>query len=158
MSFDEAAPRRSGWLFDLAPLRESPAYARFWVSGVASGVGTQLTAVAIGIHVYTLTGSTASVALVGGLALLAMVAMGVFGGSLVDAFDRRKVLIVASSVSFIAPVGIAALAWSNVETPWPYYVFTTLSSTVGALVGAARFAIHPRLVERRLLPAVAALS
>ncbi|WP_368497650.1 MFS transporter [Herbiconiux sp. A18JL235] len=158
MSFDEAAPRRSGWLLDLAPLRESPAYARFWVSGVASGVGTQLTAVAIGIHVYTLTGSTASVALVGGLALLPMVAMGVFGGSLVDAFDRRKVLIVASSVSFIAPVGIAALAWSNVETPWPYYVFTTLSSTVGALVGAARFAIHPRLVERRLLPAVAALS
>jgi MFS family permease len=155
---EEAWSRHRGWILDLAPLRESPAYARFWASGVASGIGTQLTAVAIGIHVYTLTGSTAAVALVGGLALLPMVIVGVFGGALVDAFDRRKVLIIASSISFIAPVGIATLAWSNVDTPWPYYVFTTLSSTVGALVGAARFAIHPRLVPARLLPAVAALG
>ncbi|MDO9397250.1 MAG: MFS transporter [Herbiconiux sp.] len=158
MPADEASSRRRGLLLDLAPLRESPAYARFWASGVASGIGTQLTAVAIGIHVYTLTGSTASVALVGGLALLPMVLVGIFGGTLVDAYDRRRVLIVASSISFVAPVGIAALAWAQVDTPWPYYLFTTLSSTVGALVGAARFAIHPRLVPVRLLPAVAALG
>ena len=143
---------------DLAPLRESPAYRRFWTSGVAGGVGTQLTAVAIGIQVYDISGTTASVALVGGLALAPMIVVGIFGGALVDAFDRRKVLIIASSISFIAPVGIAVLSWAAVDQLWPYYVFTTLSSTIGSLVGAARFAIHPRLVERRLLPAVAALS
>lgn len=158
MSSDDSAAPRRGLLLDLAPLRESPAYARFWASGVASGIGTQLTAVAIAIHVYELSGSTAAVALVGAFALLPMIVMGAFGGTLVDAFDRRKVLIAASSISFIAPVGIAALAWTEVDELWPYYLFTTLSSTVGALVGAARFAIHPRLVPTRLLPAVAALS
>lgn len=158
-SAPEELPRRRGLLLDVAPLRESPAYARFWASGVAGGIGTQLTAVAIGIHVYELSGgSTIAVALVGGFALVPMVVMGVLGGTIVDAFDRRKVLIVASSISFIAPVGIATLAWLGVEELWPYYLFTTLSSTVGSLVGAARFAIHPRLVERRLLPAVAAWS
>jgi len=152
-----SSPTR-GWLLDLAPLRESPAYARFWASGVASGIGTQLTAVAIAIHIYELSGSTAAVALVGALALAPMVLMGAFGGTLVDAYDRRKVLIAASSISFVAPVGIATIAWLDVQELWPYYVFTTLSSTVGALVGAARFAIHPRLVPQHLLPAVAALS
>jgi MFS family permease len=153
----DATPARRLFL-DLSPLTESPAYRRFWVSGVAGGIGTQLTAVAIGIHVYELSGSTVAVALVGGFALVPMIAVGVFGGTLVDAFDRRKVLIVASSFSFLAPVGIAALAWAQVDELWPYYLFTTLSSSAGALVGAARFAIHPRLVEYRLLPAVAALS
>src|SRR5690606_32438084 len=84
--------------------------------------------------------------------------MGVVGGTIVDAFDRRRVLIGASAVSFLAPVGIATIAWLDIAQLWPYYLFTTLSSTVGSLVGAARFAIHPRLVERRLLPAVAAWS
>lgn len=159
MSAPEEIPRWRGWFLDVAPLRESPAYARFWTSGVAGGIGTQLTAVAIGIHVYELSGgSTIAVALVGGFALAPMIVMGVLGGTIVDAFDRRKVLIVASSISFLAPLGIATLAWLTIEELWPYYLFTTLSSTVGSLVGAARFAIHPRLVERRLLPAVAAWS
>ncbi|MFN3866874.1 MAG: hypothetical protein ACK4MD_09195 [Demequina sp.] len=35
-----------GWLLDTAPLRESPAYRRFWASGVTSGSGHRLTAVA----------------------------------------------------------------------------------------------------------------
>jgi len=155
---EQPAPRRT-WFLDLAPLRESPAYARFWTSGVAGGIGTQLTAVAIGIHVYELSGgSTIAVALVGGFALIPMVVMGVLGGTIVDAFDRRRVLLAASAVAFVAPVGIAALAWLEVSDLWPYYLFTTLTSTVGSLVGAARFAIHPRLVARRLLPAVAAWS
>ncbi|PRZ16757.1 MFS transporter [Nesterenkonia sandarakina] len=143
---------------DLSPLRESPAYLRFWISGIAGGIGVQLTAVAIGIQVYEISGSTAAVAMVGALALGPMILVGVLGGTLVDAFDRRKVLISASGVAFCAPIGIALLAWNNVETLWAYYSFTTLSSAAGALVGAARFAIHPRLVRRELLPAVAALS
>jgi len=152
------AQRARRWFLDTAPLTESPAYRRFWISGVAGGIGTQLTAVAIGIHIYELSGSTAAVALVGGFALVPMIVVGVVGGTLVDAFDRRRVLIAASCVSFAAPVGIAALAWAGVEELWPYYLFTTISSTAGSLAGAARFAIHPRLVPYRLLPAVAALS
>lgn len=158
MSVGSAPPPPRRWFMDLRPLTESPAYFRFWTSGVASGVGTQLTAVAIGIHIYELSGSTAAVALVGGLALAPMVVVGIVGGTLVDAFDRRRVLIAASAVSFLAPVGIALLAWTDTTELWPYYVFTTLSSTVGSLVGAARFAIHPRLVPVEQLPAVAALS
>ncbi|MCB2411320.1 MFS transporter, partial [Demequina sp. TTPB684] len=105
MSVDpDPVPPRS-WFIDLAPLRESPAYMRFWTSGVAAGIGTQLSAVAIGIQVYDISGSTAAVALVGGFALGPMIIMGIFGGAIVDAFDRRRVLIVASLIAFVAPIG-----------------------------------------------------
>src|SRR3546814_8709850 len=39
---EEPRPSRRPWLLDLRTLTQSPAYARFWASGLASGVGTQL--------------------------------------------------------------------------------------------------------------------
>ena len=61
-STPSSSPRPRTWFLDLSPIRDSPAYLRFWTSGVAGGIGTQLTAVAIGIQVYDLSGSTAAVA------------------------------------------------------------------------------------------------
>lgn len=145
-------------MLDLAPFRESPAYLRMWIGGVASGIGVNLSAVAVGIHIYDLTGSTLAVSLVGGFAFLPMVLMALFGGALVDGADRKLVCIWGSVVAWASAVAIALLAWNDVEqTAW-YYLCTTIGSTAGTLVGTARFAIHPRLVPRRLLPAAAALS
>lgn len=150
-------PRRS-WLVDTAPLRESPAYARMWFSGVISGIGSNATVVAVGIHMYDLTQSTLAVALVGAFALGPMVLVGIFGGAVVDAFDRRQVLVIVSVIAWLGTVGLALVAWFGVRDTTPYYVLTTISAASSTLVGTARFAIHPRLVARPLLPAAAALS
>jgi len=158
MSTPESAPRRHGWAIDLSPLRDHPAYARMWIGGVTSGIGAQLTVVAVGVQVYDLTGSTFAVSLVGIIAFVPMIVIGVFGSSLVDAFDRRVVLIWAASASWLSALGIAALAWAGNENLLPLYLFTTLSSVASTLVGTARFAILPRLVPVRQLPAAAALS
>jgi MFS family permease len=158
VSAADSTPPSRGWFLDISPLRDSPAYARFWFGGVAGGIGAQLTIVAIGIHLFELTGSTAAVAAVGGFALVPMIIVGIIGGSVVDAYDRRSVLIRASLVAWTAPVMIAVLAWCGVEELWPYYALTTLSASASTLVGTARFAIHPRLVPRHQLPAAAALS
>lgn len=158
MSMPEPTPARRGLFLDLSPLRDSPAYARFWIGGVAGGIGAQLTVVGIGIHLYALTGSTTAVAAVGAFALVPMLVAGIIGGAVVDAYDRRVVLIRASIVAWAAPVGIALLAWLDVRDLWPYYLLTTVSAASSTLVGTARFAIHPRLVPRHQLPAAAALS
>jgi len=152
-----AAPRR-GWALDIAPLRDNPAYARLWAGGVTSGIGAQLTVVAVGVQIYHLTGSTFSVALVGIFAFGPMIVVGLFGSSLVDAFDRRVVLIWAAIASWVSVAGIAALAWVGNEDLVPLYALTTLSSVSSTVVGTARFAILPRLVPARQLPAAAALS
>ncbi|MFJ6003110.1 MFS transporter [Arthrobacter sp. NPDC092385] len=149
---------RAGWLVDTAPLRESPAYARMWLSGVISGIGSNATIVAVGIHMYDLTQSTFAVALVGAFALGPMILVGIFGGAVVDAFDRRRVLVIVSVIAWLSTVGLAVVAWLGVRDTTPYYALTTLSAASSTLVGTARFAIHPRLVVRPLLPAAAALS
>jgi hypothetical protein len=143
---------------DTSPLRQNPAYARMWFSGVVSGIGSNATVVAVGIHMYDLTQSTFAVALVGGFALGPMILVGIFGGAVVDSYDRRRVLVIVSLVAWLSVVGLALIAWLGVRDTGPYYALTTLSAASSTLVGTARFAIHPRLVIRPLLPAAAALS
>ncbi len=157
MSTDQAAARRS-WALDISPLRDHPAYLRMWTGGVIGGIGAQITVVAVGVHIYERTQSTFAVSLVGVFAFAPMIIIGLFGSTLVDAFDRRTVLIWAASVSWLTGAGIAALAWSGVDSLVPLYALTTLSAASSTLVGTARFAILPRLLPREQLPAGAALS
>ena len=56
-----------------------------------SNLGTQLTVVAVGLQVYDITRSTLSVGILGLCALVPLVVLGLYGGALVDAYDRRRV-------------------------------------------------------------------
>ena len=97
-------------MVDLTPLRVSPAFARLWWGGAISGVGAQLTVVAVGLQVYDITQSTLAVSLVGGIALAPMIVAGLWGGMLADAFDRRLVLFVSAIVGWAATAGSAAFS------------------------------------------------
>ena len=87
-------------LLDLTPLRVNPAYRRLYAGFTFANVGSQLATVAIGLQVYDLTRSTAAVGLVGLFALVPLVVMGLYGGALIDHFDRRTVGLVGQSVAF----------------------------------------------------------
>ncbi|AZZ48474.1 MFS transporter [Rathayibacter rathayi] len=152
-----AAPRRSHVL-DVAPLRESPAFARLWAGNVISGIGGQMTIVAVGLHVYELTGSTLAVALVGVVALVPTVIAGLYGGMLADAFDRRLVLLLAAIVAWGSTVGIAALAWLSAETPLSLYLLTAANAVATTVIVATRMTLAPRLLRTELVPAAAALG
>ena len=156
-SSPEPTTRRSHFA-DLSPFRESPAFFRLWLGSTLAGVGNQMTIVAVGLHIYEITKSTAAVALVGVVSLVPMIIAGIYGGLLVDTFDRRKVAILAETVAWISVVGLAYLAWNQIETLWLYYVFTTLTAVAVTIVGAARAAIVPRLLPLRLLPAAGGLN
>ncbi len=143
---------------DLSPFRESPAFFRLWLGSTLAGVGSQMTIVAVGLHIYDITKSTAAVALVGVISLVPMIIAGIYGGLLVDTFDRRKVAILAETVAWVTVVGLALLAWLQVETLWFYYVLTTLNAVAVTIVAAARSAIVPRLLPARLLPAAGGLN
>lgn len=160
MNPDEAAepiPKRSHFA-DLTPFRESPAFFRLWLGSTLAGVGAQMTIVAVGLHIYALTDSTAAVALVGVIALVPMIIAGLYGGMLADSFDRRTVAIIAETAAWISTIGLAVLAWTDVETLWPYYALTTLNAVSVTIVAAARSSIVPRLLPARLLPAAGGLN
>lgn len=161
MTSDPEPPRRRTFV-DLSPLRASPAYARLWFGMTIAGVGTMMTQVAIALQVYELTQSTFAVGLVGGITLVPMIVAGLWGGTLIDAFDRRLVLIVSASVSWAGAAALAGFAWvetTNDHAPvWPLYLIATIVSVAGTIQGSTRFASIPRLVPGELVPAASALA
>lgn len=145
-------------LLDTRPLRESPAYRRmFWGLGV-SQIGTQVSIVAVGLEVYHLTGSTFSVGLLGLAALVPLVVLGLYGGALADAFDRRRVALVAACVMVLATAGLVLQAALGLASPPVLYALVALQSAGSAVYVPARMAIIPRLVGIELLPAANALG
>lgn len=145
-------------LMDLTPLRVSLPYRRMWFGTSAAGVGGALTAVGVGLQVYDLTGSTAGVGLVGLAALGPLVLMGLYGGALVDAHDRRRVILLTALGQLACAVGLSLQAFAGLGDVRVLYALVALQSGLLGVNSPARMAIVPHLVGTRLLPAANALS
>lgn len=143
---------------DLTPLRVSADYRRLLVGNALANVGQQLAITALGLQVYDLTGSTLAVGLVGLFALVPLVVLGLYGGAIVDAYDRRTVALGASAALWVVSLATAGQAWAGLEQVWVLYLLTSLHSAAFAVVQPARAAILPRLLPLRLLPAANALQ
>lgn len=149
---------RRDHFIDLRPFRVSAAFTRLWIGSTLSGLGGQLTIVAVMLHVYDLTHDTFAVSMIAVAGLLPMIVAGLYGGMLADAFDRRKVALLAASVTFVSTLLLAVLAWSQLESVWSLYVLSVVNSAANSIVMATKMAITPRLIPRDLLPAAAALN
>lgn len=129
-----------------------------WLGTSLSGIGTQLTNVAVALQVFDLTGSNFAVGLVGLFALVPLVALGLYGGSIVDAYDRRTVVLITQVGIFAVACGFVAIAWLDVASPGPLYALVAVQSGLFAINSPARLAIVPRLIPAPQLPAANALS
>jgi MFS family permease len=145
-------------LLDLTPLRVNAAYRRLYAGFTFANVGSQLAVVAVGLQVYDLTKSTAAVGLVGLFALVPLVAMGLYGGALVDHFDRRVVGLAGQAVAFVTSIACALQAWLGNTHVWVLYLLVAVWNGAFAVTSPARTAIYPRILERDQLPAANALS
>jgi MFS family permease len=145
-------------LLDLEPLRSNSDYRRLYAGFTLSNVGSQLAVVAIGLQVYDLTRSTASVGVVGLCALVPLVVMGLYGGTLVDHFDRRIVGLIAQSVAFVVSVLCALQAWMGNTSVLVLYALVAAWNAAFAVSSPARTSIYPRILRRDQLPAANALS
>ncbi|MBO3087878.1 MFS transporter [Cellulomonas dongxiuzhuiae] len=145
-------------LVDLTPVRVSPAFRGLWLGLSVANLGSQLTVVAVGLQVYALTASTLAVGVLGMCALVPLVVFGLYGGALVDHYDRRTVAVVASVVSWVAVLALVGQAAVGNEHVGVLYALVAVQSAAGAVNSPARSAIIPRLLEPRLMPAANALQ
>lgn len=159
------APAKKRRFVDITPLRSSPTFARLWIGSAVSGIGAQLTLVAVGLQIYDITSSTLAVSLVGGISLVPMVIAGLWGGVIADAFDRRRVLIISAVAGWLTTLGLIALAWtdlaldSSAHVPvWPFYVLTTVNAVASTITMATRGSVYPRILPKGLVPAASALN
>ena len=143
---------------DLTPLTVSPAYRRMWIGLSLSGIGAQLTTVAVGLQVYDLTRSTFAVGLVGLFALVPLIAAGLYGGSVIDAYDRRRVILLSSGGILAVAVGFSVQALLHLDQVWLLYLLVAVQNVFYPVNSSARATITPRLIGRELLPAAHALN
>jgi MFS family permease len=143
---------------DVTPLRESRDYGRWWFGYSVSFTGTQLTQFAIPLQVYVLTKSSFDVGLVGLVVLVPLVTMGLFGGAIADAVDRRRLTLMTSCALMVLSVVLTVQAALGSHRLWPLYLIAGVQGAFSAIDSSARGAILPRLVRRELLPAANALG
>ncbi len=143
---------------DTTPLRYSPAFARLWFGSGVAFIGTQVTVVAVGLHIYWLTESTWQVSLLALWALGPMIVAGFMGGALSDRFDRRAVALIAAIFAWSSVACMTVIAFLGVDHTWPYFLLAAINAAAGTIINAARGAILPRLLTNQMLPAASALN
>jgi MFS family permease len=143
---------------DVTPLRVSPAYRRLWIGLTVSNLGQQMTAVAIAIQVFAITGSSLSVGLVGLFALVPLIGFGLYGGAIADAVDRRRLLLVTSSGLAVMSAVLFGQALMGLRSVGLLYAVVAVQSAFFAVNNPARGAVVPRLLPLGLLPAANALG
>ncbi len=109
---------------DISPIREFREYRLLFFGQVVSLVGRQLTIVASSIQVFELTGQTFAVGLLGLAQFPALVVGSFLGGTLADAFDRRRILMATQLFMAATTVGLAINAMAAAPQVWLVYALT----------------------------------
>ena len=113
---------------------------------VVSGMGSQLTIVAVSYQAYRLSHSTLIVGLIGLGQLVPLLAGAIWGGALADALDRRKVLILTQLAMAAASAGLVVNAALPHPAVWPLFVCTAAAAGFQGVDWPARRAALPMLV------------
>jgi predicted MFS family arabinose efflux permease len=151
-------PRLRRLAIDLTPLRVSRDFRLVWSGLLITSAGSQFTLVAVFVQVKELTGSAAAVGATGLAYVAGLVAGTLAGGAILDAWDRRRLLM-------FAQVGLAAgsailLGGALAGKPplWLIYAGLAVLAAGSAIDGPTRSAMTPRLLGEPLMPAAQALN
>ncbi|MGF1426456.1 MFS transporter [Kitasatospora sp. LaBMicrA B282] len=147
-----------GAVADLTPLRTSADYRRIWFGQSVSSIGQQMTAVAVAVQVYTLTGSSFATGAVGLCSLVPLVAFGLYGGAIADTVDRRRLGLIGSAGLAAASALLAGQALLGLHQVAVLYAAVAVQGAFFALSSPARSSMIPRLLPAEQLPAANALA
>jgi MFS family permease len=143
-------------LLDLSPLRRSRDF-RALIGGLGvSTLGSQLTAVAVPYQVYAITHSSLYVGLVSLTQLFPLILGSLFGGSVVDSADRRRLLLVVGALGAASSAGLALNADFG-PALWPLFLFPALTAALSGVDSSARNAMVPGLVGLSSVPTANAM-
>jgi MFS family permease len=142
---------------DLRPLRHTD-FRRLWVGNSLGFVGFQLTAVAVPVQVYELTGSSFWVGMLGLVGLVPLVLFGLWGGAVADAVDRRVLLLGSSLLLWACTGGLLAADLLGVASLPLLLGLVAVQAAGFAVASSTRGAIVPRVLPVELVPSANTLS
>ncbi len=144
-------------LVDLAPLRRSRDFRLIFASQQISTLGSQLTLVAVPYEVYRITHSSFDVGLVSLGQLIPLVLCSLIGGSVADAWDRRRILLVIELLQAAMTAALAVDGTRAHPALWPLFVFTAMAAGLSGFDRPAYNSAIPNVLPADVLPAAYAL-
>jgi len=139
---------RKGLFVDIAPLRNYPAFRRLWLGYLVTTLGNQLTVVAVPFEVFRLTHSSLDVGLVSLTQLLPLIGGSMLGGSIADAVDRRKLLLITQCSLAACSAGLAINVMQKHPAVWPLFAISALAAGIASIDQPTRSALFITLVKR----------
>jgi len=149
---------RSHLIVDTEPLRQAPEFRWLYAGLALAGLGRQFTVVAVPFQVFQLTGSTFLVGMLGLVQLIPILLVSSIGGSLVDAVDRRALLLIAQLATGATAAGLAFNAMLDNPIIWVIFVLSGLNAGISAIDHPTRATLVSAIVGRKLLPSATALT
>jgi len=141
-----AVRRLRGVAVDTTALRESRDYRVLVIGGLISGIGTQVTLVALPFQIYVLTSSSFLVGLLGLVELVPLVVVALLGGTLADRMDRRRLLLVSQVVQAGTSLCLVIGAAAGSPPVGVLYLIAAVASGASAVDRPTRAAMVPALV------------
>ena len=129
-----------------------------WVGQVVSLTGSGLTTFALGIWVFRTTRSVTLFALISLFSTLPGLLLSPFAGTLIDRWDRRRILILSDAVAALAPLLVAVLNLTGALEIWHIYVATMLTSVAAGFQVPAYGAATSLLVGKDQIGRAAGLN
>jgi MFS family permease len=121
---------------------------RLWFFGQGvSLVGTWMQTMAQQVLVFRLTGSAAALGLANFVAVVPLVPLALWGGSISDRFPKRTVIIITQTIMLMQAFLLAALTWTGAVQVWHVYVLSFLLGAANAVDMPARQAFTVDMVE-----------
>jgi len=127
------------------------AFLTVWFGQMVSLLGSSTTEFAIGLWLFTETGSVTTFALTSFFFVLPRALSLPFAGALVDRFDRRTILIASDTAQAVVTLMMGALLYLSLLQPWHIYLGITVMSTAQAFQGPAWSASIPLIVPKEQL-------
>jgi|TARA_B100000315_G_scaffold259922_1_gene318095 MFS family permease len=132
-------------------------YRILWISSVSSLITMQLRMLVAGVWLYDETGSGVQLGMLGVVQLAVQLPGTLYGGALADQMDRKKLIALTQSFSFVVIALLAVLMATENLAPWHIYASTAFLGITSMLGNPARSALTANLVPRtHLMHAVTA--
>ena len=143
---------------DTAPLRRDRDYRWLWSGQVVNGIGNQITRIALPYQVYVLTGSTLAIAALALFQLVPILLFALGAGSLADAVDRRRLLMVTQAGLAACSLALILLALTGSPPIPALFAVAFIAAGLSAVDQPTRSSAIPRLVPPERLPSAIALN
>ncbi|HEY6294291.1 MAG TPA: MFS transporter, partial [Streptosporangiaceae bacterium] len=142
---------------DFGPARRNPAFRRLLAGGLLSALGSSMTSFAVVLQIWDLSRSSLDVGLLG-LTFVPVLIVGLLGGSIADAVDRRALALVTTAGLMVVSAGFAVQAYAEFRQLWLLYALAMVQATLQATGAPARRTFVARLVPSEQLTAAIALN